>query len=63
MVNKMHDEIAAVAHGLYEKSGRVHGRDMQNWLEAEKIVLARQEKSTKKAKPTGPSKTATKKRK
>ena len=36
-----HDEIAKVAHELFEKSGRVPGRDIENWLEAEKIVRAR----------------------
>ncbi len=36
---------AKKAYELYEKSGCVHGRDFENWLEAEKIVIA---KSTKK---------------
>jgi len=35
------EEIAMVARELYEKSGRVEGRDRENWLEAEKIVFAR----------------------
>jgi len=51
MDKNIYGEIAKVAHNLYDKSGRVHGRDVQNWLEAEKIVLARHEKSTKKEKP------------
>ena len=34
-------EIAQVAFELYEKSGRVEGRDLDNWLEAEKIVKSR----------------------
>jgi hypothetical protein len=34
-------EIAKVARELYEKSGRVEGRDLDNWLEAEKIVKSR----------------------
>lgn len=37
----LHDEIARVAYDLYEKGGRTDGRDSENWLEAEKIVLAR----------------------
>jgi hypothetical protein len=61
MENALYDEIAKAAHGLYEKSGRVHGRDVQNWLEAERIVLARYEKGTKKDKPIRSSKTTTKK--
>ena len=63
MENKTYDEIAKVAHGLYEKSGRAHGRDVQNWLEAERIVLSRYEKGTKKDKPISSSKTTTNKRK
>jgi hypothetical protein len=38
---KHFDEIARVAYDLYEKSGRIPGRDEQNWIEAEKIVRAR----------------------
>ena len=63
MENKIYDEIAKVAHGLYEKSGRAHGRDVQNWLEAERIVLSRYEKGTKKDKLISSSKATTKKRK
>ncbi len=37
----LHEEITKVARELYEKSGHVEGRDRENWLEAEKIVLAR----------------------
>ena len=37
----LQEEIAMVARELYEKSGRVEGRDRENWLEAEKIVLTR----------------------
>ncbi len=36
----LHDEIAKVAYELYEKSGKI-GRDLENWFEAEKIVMAR----------------------
>jgi hypothetical protein len=35
------DEIRKIAYELYEKSGKVAGRDLDNWLEAEKMVLAR----------------------
>lgn len=37
----LYDEIAKAAYDLYEKSGRIEGRDLDNWLEAEKIVMAR----------------------
>lgn len=30
-----HKEIARAAYELFEKSGRVHGRDLDHWLEAE----------------------------
>ncbi len=36
----LHDEIAKAAYELYEKSGKI-GRDLENWLEAEKIIMAR----------------------
>jgi len=37
----LNDEIAKVAYEIYEKSGYIKGRDFVNWLEAERIVLAR----------------------
>jgi len=37
----LYDEIASLAYELYEKSGKVEGRDLVNWNEAEKIVRAR----------------------
>lgn len=37
----LNDEIAQVAYELYENSGCAEGQDIENWLEAEKIVLAR----------------------
>jgi hypothetical protein len=61
MEKNINDEIAKVAHELYEKGGRVYGRDVQNWLEAEKIVLARHEKGAKKEKPIKSSTATTKK--
>ena len=38
---KLQEEIAKVAYELYEKSGRIPGRERQNWLDAESIVLSR----------------------
>jgi hypothetical protein len=61
MQKNIYDEIAKVAYDFYEKSGRVHGRDVQNWLEAERVVLTRHEKGTKKEKPIRSLKAATKK--
>ncbi len=37
----LHDEIEAVARELYEARGYIPGRDLDNWLDAERIVLAR----------------------
>lgn len=37
----LYDEIAKTAHELYVKSGCVSGRDLENWVEAERIVKAR----------------------
>ncbi len=39
----LREEIEKVAYELYEKGGRI-GRDLENWLEAEKIVMARHRK-------------------
>ena len=35
-----HDEIAQRAREIYERSGRVPGRDLENWLEAESQLMA-----------------------
>jgi hypothetical protein len=42
----LYDEIAKVAYELWEQSGRIDGRDIENWLEAERIVLGRGEMKT-----------------
>jgi hypothetical protein len=34
----MYEEIFTVARDLYERRGRVEGRDLDNWLEAERLV-------------------------
>lgn len=47
MKSNLHDEISKVAKELYEKSGRIEGRDLDNWLEAEKIVMARYKEKEK----------------
>ncbi len=38
----LRDEIASLAYELYINSGYVEGRDEENWVEAERIILARQ---------------------
>jgi len=37
----LHDLIEQVACELYLKSGKVEGRDLDNWLEAERIIAHR----------------------
>ena len=37
-----HRTIEKVAFDLYEKSGKIHGHDVDHWLEAERLVAARQ---------------------
>lgn len=36
----LHDEIAAVAYDLFEIRGYIHGCDLDDWLDAEEIVLS-----------------------
>lgn len=59
----VHDEITRIAHDLYEKRGRIHGHDLEDWLEAERSVLGRyskgiegREKKTSKQWKKGPHK-------
>ena len=55
-----YDEVAKVAYELYEKRGRVHGQDMEDWFSAESIVKKRYEKGSQQAgvvKPAAAGKT------
>lgn len=55
--DNLHNEISKVARELYEKSGRIEGRDLENWLEAEKIVMERYSAKLKgKEQPETPEK-------
>ena len=38
---KRHKKIQRLAYELFEKGGRVHGREIDHWLEAERILRAR----------------------
>jgi len=40
-------EIAKQAYELYVKGGRLEGNDLDNWLEAEKIMTQQNKKKTK----------------
>lgn len=43
----LHEKIAKLAYELYEKAGRVEGRDLDNWLEAERVIKSLQTATTK----------------
>lgn len=63
MRDDLNSEIAKVAYELHEKRGQKHGYDLQDWLEAEKIVLTRYEKGSQKVSVKRSSKASTKKKK
>ncbi len=52
-----YDEVARVAYDLYEKRGRIHGHDLEDWLKAETIVKKRYEQKSapSKSKPAAKS--------
>jgi len=35
-----HEEIARVAYAIFEKNGKIPGRNQENWLEAEAQLMA-----------------------
>lgn len=37
----LHQRIADCAYGLFLNRGQVHGHDLDDWLEAERMVLAK----------------------
>ena len=58
----LYNDIAKVAYELYEKNGYFQNRDLDHWLEAEKIVMARlaeEEKKKEKGKVQSEKKPAT----
>lgn len=36
----LHERIAEKAYELYQKRGQSRGRDLEDWLEAERLILA-----------------------
>jgi len=58
---KLYEEIETIAYEIWEKSGRVHGKDIDHWLEAERIVKesyvmeTREKKKPQEEKKTGKS--------
>jgi hypothetical protein len=59
-----HQEIVKVAHDLFKRSGRVGGHDLDNWLEAERIVMTlhRQQEKLEAKIPTKKMTSTTKER-
>jgi hypothetical protein len=48
MSDDLYDEISKVAYELHEKRGWQHGHDLEDWMEAERIVLLRYENGGEK---------------
>jgi hypothetical protein len=46
--NNFSDEISRIAYELYEKRGKVQGRELEDWLQAEKIFMERNIKEIEK---------------
>lgn len=40
MDEEIRKQIAEMAYELHEKHGRIHGHDLKDWFEAERLVLA-----------------------
>ncbi len=52
MKDYLYEEIKKVAYELHERRGRVDGYELDDWLEAERIVLKRYAKRKKAKKPS-----------
>jgi hypothetical protein len=37
----MRHEIEKLAYDIFERSGRISGREMEHWIEAERIICSR----------------------
>ena len=44
----LYEKISRIAYDFYEKRGKVHGYDLEDWLEAERIVMERRVKEIKR---------------
>jgi len=40
----LHEMVEKEAYEIYEKRGREHGKDLDDWLEAERIVKGKKRK-------------------
>jgi hypothetical protein len=48
--SRLQEEIAKVDYGLFERRGRIPGCEVQDWLDAERIVMSRREAADVKGK-------------
>jgi len=55
--DEFYQEVAKVAYEIYERRG-MHGQDLDDWLDAERIVMARvaEQASHKKKRPAASTK-------
>ena len=54
-----HQEIASAAYAIFEQSGRIAGRDTENWLQAEaQLLKERKVAAQSDAPPRGAAKPA-----
>jgi hypothetical protein len=44
--SNLYQAIAEKAHELYNQKGRRHGHDLEDWLEAERLVLSEKKASS-----------------
>jgi len=57
---ELKEEITKVAYELYEKKGRHEGGELENWCEAERIVMARRTEKKSPGKVAAKAKTVKK---
>jgi hypothetical protein len=57
---ELRERIALKAYDLYEKRGSAHGLDVQDWLEAERLVLEETIAGTKARKAQSKAETGSK---
>lgn len=52
-MEEIRDEITRVAYELYLKSGKLEGHDLENWIEAERLVFSWHEPDEEREKHVG----------
>jgi uncharacterized protein YcfJ len=50
--HEMHDEVARTAYELFERRGQVHGYDVEDWLDAERLVRIERRPPAQRAPPS-----------